>query len=42
MYEGPEAIRRFCEGWIEVYEDFVLRPRIAERRPRSRRGRWRA
>ena len=23
-YEGPEAIRSFCEGWIEVYEDFVL------------------
>ena len=24
MYEGPEAIRAFCESWIEVYEDFVL------------------
>ena len=23
-YEGPAAIRAFCEGWIEVYDHFVL------------------
>jgi ketosteroid isomerase-like protein len=23
-YEGAAAIRSFCEGWIEVYEDFAL------------------